>query len=109
MVFQSMAVTAYRGHILRVVRCTTAFIQDVMYLQLSTLLFTCLAGISVTVKDIGTYILIVVLRPFLLQFPMDLRILHPCRVETPQLDGKAVSFRQESQNLPDPPDMVVRL
>ena len=78
-------------------------------MQLPAFLFTYLAGISVTVQDIGTYIFIVVLRPFLIQFPMDLRVLHPCRVETSQLDGKAVAFREKALQLPDPPDMVVRL
>ena len=79
------------------------------YVQLSAFLLTYLAGIPVTVKDVGTDIFIVVLRPFLVQFPVDLRIFHASWVETSKLNGKAVSFREKILQLFDPPDMVVCL
>ena len=78
-------------------------------MQLPAFLFTDLAGISVTVKDVSTDIFVVVLRPFLVQVTVYPRVLHAGRVETSQLDGKAVPFREKALQLPDPPDMVVRL
>lgn len=104
-----MAVTAYRDHILRIIGSPLAPVQDMVYVQLSAFLLTYLAGIPVTVKDVGTDIFIVVLRPFLVQFPVDLRIFHASWVETSKLNGKAVSFREKILQLFDPPDMVVCL
>ena len=104
-----MAAAAYRGHILRVIGSPLAPVQDMVYMQLPAFLFTDLAGIPVTVKDISTDIFIVVLRPFLVQVTVYPRVLHAGRVETSQLDGKAVPFREKALQLPDPPDMVVCL
>ena len=80
-----------------------------VYVQLSALPPAYLAGIPVTVQDIGTDIFIVVLRSFLVQVPMDFRIFHAGRIETSQLDGKTVPFWEKSLQLFDPPDMVVCL
>ena len=104
-----MAAAAYRCHILRVIGSPLATVQDMVHMQLPAFLFTDLAGIPVTVQDIGTDIFIVVLRSFLVQVPMDFRIFHAGRIETSQLDGKTVPFREKSLQLFDPPDMVVCL
>ena len=108
-VLRGMAAAAYRGHILRVIGSPLAPVQDMVYMQLPSFLFTDLAGIPVTVKDVGTDIFVVVLRPFLVQIPVDPRVFHAGRVETSQFDGKPVYFREKTLQFPDPPDMVVRL
>ena len=78
-------------------------------MQLPAFLFTDLAGIPVSVKDVGTDIFVIVLQPFLVQVTVDPRVFHAGRVETSQLDGKAVPFREKALQLPDPPDMVACL
>lgn len=67
------------------------------------------AIIPVTVQDTGTDIFVIVLRPFLVQFPGDPRVFHAGLVKTSQLDGKAVPFREKALQFFNPPDMVLCL
>ena len=108
MVFCGMALTAYRSHVLWIIRCSPAPVKDMMHMKLPAFLFTHPAGIPVPGKDIGAHIFIVILRSFLVQLPVDPRILNPGRVKTAQFDGKPVSFREKVQEFPDPLDMMVR-